>query len=454
MERLTPDPEQEAAIKKMVASPTSAALNASLYGTGKTLVTVEIIGRLGHSVNLIAAPKNTRYSWEHTIKRQYPDVDVYHIRNDTKDGRAASELFQSGHPGWYIIGRELLLGKNMAPLLEKPINKYVGVLAFDECQSWSNRKSQGFGRIKKFNPQYKLALSATPFGNKFQNLWAIVRWLWGDVAAARSFWVWVREWCKTAYNPFTPQTPDVVGEAVEGAFVSTLPTYVRLEADFGEPMHEEIVVALSAKERKIYDTLKKQMIVWLGENPLILKFPHTLRMRLRQISLGEVTVTDEDVVDYPLDMKSTKLDTLFEIINEIPDEPMLVLTHSKKFAKVVEYRMQEAGLRAFSWTGDTTEKQREKIKQFFIDGDIDYIIATPGAIGEGTDGLQHRARVMVWLSRDENGMLNEQAFRRLYRRGQERRVLSIDIVAEDTYDRGQLDHLIEQAINNNRILKG
>ena len=40
--RLTPDAEQEQAITRIVNEPTKAALNASQFGTGKTLVTVEV----------------------------------------------------------------------------------------------------------------------------------------------------------------------------------------------------------------------------------------------------------------------------------------------------------------------------------------------------------------------------------------------------------------------------
>lgn len=451
MERLTPDAEQEAIIQQMVNEPTRAALNASLYGTGKTLVTVEVGLRLGGRINLVAAPKNTVKSWEATIKRQSPDATVHHVNNSNKAGRAGMAALKALEPGWYIIGRELMLNANTAPTIAG-LSKHIDFLAFDECQLWSNRKSQGFARMKHMKPGYKLALSATPYGNKFQNLWAITRWLWPE-RIPRSFWAWVAEWCKQKFNPHSPRTPDIVGELHDGEFVKTLPCYARLEASFGKPMHEEIVVELSSKERNLYNQIEKNMIAWLGDNPLVVKFPTTKRQRLRQMTLGEIHLDEDDVVDYPLDMKSTKLDTLMEIVAELPNEPMLILTHSQKYARVVTHRMQEAGLAAYEWSGKVSQIKREAIKELFMRGEIDYIVATPGAIGEGTDGLQHRARVMVWLSRDDNNMLNEQAFRRLHRRGQERRVLSIDIVAADTYDRGQLSSLIEQSLAVNRTLK-
>jgi SNF2 family DNA or RNA helicase len=80
-------------------------------------------------------------------------------------------------------------------------------------------------------------------------------------------------------------------------------------------------------------------------------------------------------------------------------------------------------------------------------------VAVISAIGEGTDGLQERASVVVWLSKDDNRLLNEQAAGRLDRRGQKRSVISYEIVAEDTYDEGQLSKLITDQLAMNQTLR-
>jgi hypothetical protein len=61
--------------------------------------------------------------------------------------------------------------------------------------------------------------------------------------------------------------------------------------------------------------------------------------------------------------------------------------------------------------------------------------------------------MMVWLERSDDGMVNDQAFRRLFRRGQERQVVSVSIMAENTYDWGQLSKLIEQRLAMNKSLR-
>jgi len=442
------DDDQEEAVQRMVSEPTKAALNASQYGVGKTVVTVEVARRLGGSVNLIICPIFTKKSWAKTILGQVPDADVRMIDSKKKGQENLNALLKL-EPGWYIIGREYFRAKQ--PMIN-PISHKIDFAAYDECQAWANHKSKGFLMMKKFKPQYRMALSATPARNKFTGMFAIHQWLWPKLEGHQSYWRWVGEWCDTEEDFFAGVV--VKGEKWPGEFVKILPCYIRLEKDFGEPIELEINLELSRNERRIYDEIESRMIAWLDEHPLVVKFPHTKRIRLRQVTLGEVSVNPEtDEVYFPEDMKSTKLDTLEEIMATYPDEAMLIFAASQKFISVAVRRLQAKGYRIKEWSGAVSEAQREQIKREFINGEIDYIFATPASIGEGTDGLQARARLMVWVERSDDGMVNEQAFRRLFRRGQERQVVSVSLIADDTYDAGQLSALIEQKLAMNKSLR-
>lgn len=446
---LIPDAEQEEAISRIVAEPTKAALNASQFGTGKTLVTVEVGLRLNAEIILIVCPLFTKQSWKETILRQAPDARVYMIDNKTKGGRASLEKLESKEPGWYIVGREFFASKSVADRFIK-VGPHVDLLAYDECAKWANRKSRGFAHMRKIKPKFKIAMSATPWANKFENIWTITYWLWPDLIP-RSFWNWVNDWCSTGYDPFAGIV--VTGEKNPGSFVNQLPCYIRLEKDFGQVEHVRIQVELSRKERSIYDRFNKAMVIWLNDNPLVAKLPIDKRNRLRSMTLGEVFYDEElDTINFDPAMKSTKYDTLRDIIKEY-NEPMLILTESQKFARVVTERLKQDGFSAEEWSGKVSEGERNRIKTRYVAGETDYIVAVIKSIGEGTDGLQSRSRIMVWLSRDESGYHTEQAFRRLYRRGQKHQVISIDIEALDTYDTGVLDRGIKKALDHNESLK-
>jgi SNF2 family DNA or RNA helicase len=132
---------------------------------------------------------------------------------------------------------------------------------------------------------------------------------------------------------------------------------------------------------------------------------------------------------------------------------MLILTHSQKFARVTTKRLQKAGHTAFEWSGASPQSTRDKALEAFIAGDIQFIVAVISAVGEGTDGLQEASNVVVWLSKDDNGLLNEQASGRLDRKGQKRSVISYEIIAEDTYDEGQLSNLVKKQLQMNESLR-
>jgi SNF2 family DNA or RNA helicase len=145
---------------------------------------------------------------------------------------------------------------------------------------------------------------------------------------------------------------------------------------------------------------------------------------------------------------------LFQIVSDHPEgEQMLILTHSQKFAKVTVARLRKAGMTAFEWSGQATQKVRDQALEQFIAGKVQFIVAVISAIGEGTDGLQEAANIVVWLSKDDNRLLNEQAAGRLDRRGQKKSVISYEIIAEDTYDEGQFSKLIQDKILMNASLR-
>lgn len=451
MEPLIPTPEQEHAIRMMVAEMSCAALNGSTMGAGKTLKAVEVAKRLKVETVLLIAPLGTRLGWKVTFERQGVTLPFKWI-NSTKDGKANLLDYQIQKPGIYFVGVEYFVrlgwdGRERSKTWTTPVN----IVLFDEAHRAQNRNSKTHKTLMQVKGGYKLAMSGTPTGNKFEGAWAVTRWLWPDVVD-RSFHNWVTMWCRTEYDHFAPGNRKVVGEKVPGAFFNSLPCYIRIQSEVDVDIQQEVhYVELTAPQRKAYDALEKDMITWVEGNPLVVEFPITLRARLRQASLGMFSVDADGEVTFADDCKSSKIDAMFEILEDyFEGEPALIFTDSRKFADVVVARL---GSRAAAWHGNVSQADREDRKKAFIDGDLDYLVAVTSAIAEGVDGLQHGTRNMLWLSRSDNRILNEQALARVYRNGQKRQVRSVEIVALDTYDTGVLSSHISSAIEMNKTLK-
>ena len=457
LDSLKPYRYQEMDIAKLIANK-GTGIVATQVGGGKTLIAIEVAKRLATSSNLVIAPKGThKRAWEQTILRQIPSAKVSYI-NSSADGKRAFVNLEKGVAGWYIISPEFFRKIHWVGITPE-------LAIFDEVHRASNRKSVTAKMLHTLKAKRKIGMSGTIAGNKVEGFWSILRWVYPEVAG-RSFWNWVEAYCETTMDPFAGKV--VSGEAYPGAIVNTIPCYIRhLKRDKCCEFHHEGIdheldpiqtevrtVELLPEQKRIYKKLEQDLFVWLGDNPLMVEVPVATRIRLRQITLGVPMINEEGVVSFAEDCKSSKLDELFSIIGDHPKgEQMLILTHSQKFASITTKRLRKAGHTAFEWSGIQSQPARDKALESFIAGDIQFIVAVISAIGEGTDGLQEASSIVVWLSKDDNRLLNEQAAGRLDRRGQKRSVISYEIIAEDTYDEGQLSRLIKGQLKMNESLR-
>lgn len=427
-------------VEKIINEPTKAALNASLMGTGKTLISVEAGIRLGSKTVLVIAPLNTYWGWFDTLARQTDYAYELHKIDSTKTGHANMYNLRSGVAGWYFIGREYFRTKDWT-------NVKPDLVLLDECHFAQNRNSKSFKTLMKLQAKFKIAMSGTPYGNKFEGFWSVTRWLWPD-KIDKSFWKWVDRWCDTGFSQFSFK--DIVGEKYPGKFASWLPCYVRLEPNHNlEVVEETRYVDLAPAQRKIYKQFEKDLVVWLKDNPMVAEVPVAARIRLRQITLAVPSIVDGEVI-FDDDAVSTKYKALCEIIEDNPNEPMLLLTDSQKYASLVTKRLGDA---AFEWSGRANQTQREDAKQKFLSGKLKYIVAVIPAIAEGVDGLQDVCSTIVWLSHSDSNLMNQQVIDRIRRRGQKNVVKIYDIVARDTYDEGQLSSLLETQLKMNQSLR-
>jgi superfamily II DNA or RNA helicase len=147
------------------------------------------------------------------------------------------------------------------------------------------------------------------------------------------------------------------------------------------------------------------------------------------------------------------LESVQVLADDFENESALILTDSRKFANVVANRLISQKCPTVLWHGEVSQSQREENKQAFMSGEAKYMVAVTSAIAEGVDGLQHATRNVLWLSRSDNRILNEQALARVLRQGQSRMVRSRELIALDTYDAGVLSSHMEKAIEMNKILR-
>lgn len=479
--------KQEAAVEYMLRPESDGgALLAFDMGLGKTRTGCMFAKAYGATVVLVVIPLQTMEDWEATAQREYPLLPVKRI-DSSKDGVKAFGDFTWRASGIYLVTHQYWESKAW---LQAPIPKrrkteeqrYRKVdsgnwggdgfmLIFDESHRTANATSWTFRACMNLHPNvFKLAMSGTFMGDRFDGAYGATKWIWphrtdilpNDIFAWRSIWAEVK------YDKFAPRNQKVVGELNEGAFVSALPCYIRMESNMPPPIPHTVLVPLYPEQRRVYDELDDKMVAWINNEPLTAEYSITKRARQRQTTLALPTLTfDEETgelleVSFDENAESAKTDALFremdgegELGDLMVDEPLLILTDSQKYARILTARLNRRyGNLAREWSGKVTKPRRKEVKQQFIDGNIKYIVGIQSAMGTGTDGLQYTdARIVVFMSRADRRIDNEQGVSRLNRTGQVQEVHEVQFIAPGTIDTGQVSAQMATAIKQAKSMR-
>jgi hypothetical protein len=413
---------------------------------------------------------------------------------------ASMDLLAMGEPGVYFIGPqfatqlawdvEMRNGEPARNAGGKIVKRRNGVwdtvhpdmLIVDEIhQGTSNNRSQRYKTLMGMRPKFKLGMSGTPHGNFFEGIYPVTHFIWPDETPhsmpafkaqyCEGEWqVWpkwngVGEWKDFDIKPHregwcTDEQHDhyhkVTGEREPGAYFASLPCVVRREFEHDIDIDsQDVLVQLGPEQRKAYDDLERTMVTIIKGDPFVVEFPATLRIRLRQATLGLFSVTEDGGLDFDLDCISTKTEAVLKTSTDpehFNSEPALFFTDSKKFAKVLVHRLSALGP-AEEWSGDVSVSKREKIMDRFASGETKYVVMVVKSGGTGTDGLQFATRNVAFVSMDDSRIENEQGLARVIRRGQEQQVRVRYIVAENTYDQGILSAQLRAALAMNESMK-
>lgn len=454
-----------------------AALVGAGMGSGKTVVSVEVMLKTKPKRVLICGPRDSYNQWADSVQDQqgtHGRHRLLRINNSSQAGRDNLQRLLDGDDGWFYIGLEMLraqdweqvsetvavhpdikaffgddIGDEVETVKNKQRHTYadmkpVDLLISDESHRHSNQKSNAIKTIRDIPAVGKIALSGTFFGNKFINAWSLCTWLWGkDVIGTKGRFE--KDWCviiplkdkngKRVKTPGGFPLTTNLGERNPGEYVQTLPCYVFIATPIGDVPDPEIVrTTLQADELRQYMQMEKMNLAWVPSTlearaALIADLDLTARNRLRTMALGGVTMVpgateeDSDTLIFTPTSKSSTLRTAYEVLHRPTwvGQKALILTHSKPFAIETARRIGQKYPTALK-TGDVGSAQWEEDKARFMlpvsdPNSIQYLVAVISAVGTSTDGLQLNCSKVLWMSEDDSNVNNIQGANRVWRDG-------------------------------------
>jgi SNF2 family DNA or RNA helicase len=412
-------------------------------GTGKTLAAVErdlrlrrdapdMVGR-GSKPTLVVAPLNTHDSWKETFEEN-TDLRVRVV------DRKARSLLLKGDGDVYILHYEAL---RLMPDLQGKFGHGI----FDECHKLKNRNTKQTKAAKRLGIPLLTDMSGTPVTDRPQDFWSVLNHLKPSIYS--SYWKFYHRFVD--YEIVYPQGYHKTVGPARAWTTEGLPAirefYSRVlkedVLDLPPKTYTQIFVDLLPQQRKQYEQMKKDMLVWLenvhkkngDEKPLPAAAVVAQLQRLQMFALG--TAYLNDVGKVVLEDPSSKVDAVMELLEDNPDEQFVIFSQFKGPLRILKSRFKAAGITYGSFTGEDADKVRKIHKRRFIEGTSRVLLGTVGSGGIGVDGLQHACCTVVFLDRDWSPAVNSQAEDRLHRGGQTRTVQVIDIIARNTVDLGR-----------------
>jgi SNF2 family DNA or RNA helicase len=313
-----------------------------------------------------------------------------------------------------------------------------GHVIADECHRMKNRRAQQTRSLKAIPAVCRTGMSGTPVVNRPDELWSVLNWLWPKEYS--SYWRFFNTYVSTTVEyAGGRQFRKVVGPKNEAKLQRAIkPFYVRhlkvdVLPDLPEKYHTEIKVQLTPVQRKAYNTMRDEMIAWVGEHEdEVLPAPVVVAQltRLQQFAVAYAEFDKDGNIR--LAEPSSKLDALMEVLDESGDEPVVVFSRFRSLIDLLEVRLTNAGISYVAFTGHTPQGHRAGLVDRFQAGEVKVFAGTIGAGGVGL--TLHRASTVVFTDREWSPAANGQAEDRLHRIGQQNAVNVVDIIAANTVE--------------------
>lgn len=420
--KYAPHDYQRYATDFIINNPISAVLLE--MGLGKSVISLSAINELmldyfDVSRTLVIAPLRVAIStWPDEIKKW---DHLKYLSYSVVTGSEKERLDALKKPAHiYVINRE-----NVDWLITKSGFKWTfDMVVIDELSSFKSYQAKRFKSLLKARPKVKriVGLTGTPSSNGLMDLWAEFRLL--DMGERLGRYI-------THYrqNFFIPDKrnqqiifsykPKDGAEKVIYQLISDI-TISMKSKDFlkmPECIMNEVVVSLSEKEQKLYDSLKKDMVLSIEDEEIDAINAAALSSKLLQMANGAVYNDDKESIH----IHDRKLDALEDLIEGANGKPVLIAYWFKHDLERIKKRF------------DVREIKTSEDISDWNNGKIPIAIIHPASAGHGLN-LQLGGSTLIWFSLTWSLELYQQTNARLYRQGQKDTVVIHHIVSEGTID--------------------
>lgn len=399
-------------------------------GLGKSIIALSAIfdlcldSFLIRKVLVIAPLRVARDTWPDEIKKwDHLKGLSYSVAVGTEVERKAA-LRQRAFV--YIINRE-----NVQWLVEESgIPFDYDMVVIDELSSFKSYQSKRFRSLLKVRPFVKriVGLTGTPSSNGLMDLWAEFRILDLGKRLGRYITHYRNAYFQPdkrngqvvfSYKPL-PGAENTIYEKISDITISMKATdHLKMP----ECIFNEVKVELSEKERRVYDSMKRDLVVSLGGEEIDAGNAAALGNKLSQMANGAVYGEEKKTFG----IHDRKLDALEDLIEAANGKPVLVAYWFKHDLERIQEQLHKLHI-PFSTMDSSASIARWNC------GEIPVALIHPASAGHGLN-IQSGGSTLIWYGLTWSLELYQQTNARLWRQGQKAETVVIHhIITKDTID--------------------
>lgn len=397
-------------------------------------------------VLVIAPLRVARDTWPMEVGKwdHLKELDVSVIVGDLKARKAAV----SANALIYIVNRENV--KWLIDYYEKNGLKWdFDCVVIDELSSFKNYQSQRFKYLRKVRPFVKrwIGLTGTPTSNGLMDLWAEIGILDGGERLGRFIGRFRDAYFKPgSMNPATGVVfsyiprPGAEQQIYERISDITISMKAIDHLQMPECVYVNHEVEMDGQERKLYDQLKKDLIISLEDGDIDAANAASLSNKLLQMSNG--AVYDENKETRVI--HSRKLEMLEDLIEAANGQPVLIAYWFKHDRARIAEHLTAAGY------SPRDIRSSEDIADWSA-GKIPVALIHPASAGHGLN-IQEGGHILIWFGLTWSLELYQQTNARLWRQGQKETVTIHRIVTKNTVDEDVLAALASKDVTQEKLI--
>ncbi len=406
-----------------------------------------MLDELQISKALVIAPlRVARDTWPSELQKwdHLHNLDCSVIVGDAKTRKAAV----SANALIYIVNRENV--KWLVEYYEKNGLRWdFDCIVIDELSSFKNYQSQRFKWLRKVRPYVKrwIGLTGTPTSNGLMDLWAEIGILDGGERLGRFIGRFRDAYFKPAsMNPATgvvfryvprPGAEEQIYDRISDMTISMKAVdHLNMPGCF-YVNHE---VEMSTPEKRLYDQLKRDLILPTEDGDIDAANAATLSNKLLQMSNGAVYDENRN----PRFIHNRKLECLEDLIESANGQPVLIAYWFKHDRERILTYLRSAGY-------NPRDIIESKDIQSWNAGSIPVALIHPASAGHGLN-IQEGGHILIWFGLTWSLELYQQTNARLWRQGQSNTVTIHHIITKDTVDEDVLAALASKDVTQEKLI--